>query len=139
LSPAPEAIRLGLKLVIRKEQGKRQGMSRKSGMRQIVVAVIAASTLTGGFGFALPAFADDHAVYYGACVKQTGGNKTMCGCLANLAMAADPQLRADMIMSMAEPGKYRATRAPHVPNAGPEMQAWEKFDVDGNKKCGMDI
>ena len=58
---------------------------------------------------------------------------------ASLVLQADPQLRSDMIMSMAEPGKYRATRAPHVPNAGPEMQAWEKFDVDGNKKCGMDI
>jgi hypothetical protein len=48
-------------------------------------------------------------------------------------------LRADMILSMSSPERYRATRAPHIPNNGPEMLAWEKFDVAGQQKCGMDI
>ena len=113
-------------------------MRKNKGMRWASAAAMAVGLLAGGFGTILPAQADEHAVYYGACVKQSG-NTHLCACLADLAMVADPQLRADMIMSMSNPGKYRATRAPHVPNNGPEMQAWEKFDVDGNKKCGMDI
>lgn len=84
------------------------------------------------------AAADEHAAYYNACVHQSG-NTHLCGCLADIAMTIDPQLRADMILSMANPDKYRATRAAHIPNNGPEMQAWERFDVAGNKKCGMDI
>jgi hypothetical protein len=103
-----------------------------------LMLALAASSLLVGWGTVAPAQADDHTAYYSACVKQSS-NKPLCGCLADLAMTADPQLRADMIMSMANPGKYRATRAPHVPNAGPEMQAWEKFDVAGHGKCGMDI
>jgi hypothetical protein len=108
-------------------------------MRQLLAAAMATATLLTGFGLAAPARADDHAVYYSACVKQTSGNIKMCGCLATLAMAADPQLRADMILSMTNPEKYRTTRAPHVPNNGPEMGKWEQFDVDAQKKCGMDI
>ncbi len=109
-------------------------------VRQLPALAFAAATLLAGSGVSAPAraAADQRAVYYGACVHQSGNTK-LCGCLADLAMAADPQLRADMILSMSNPGKYRSTRAPHVPNGGPEMQAWEKFDVDGNKKCGMDI
>ena len=102
------------------------------------LAMLVASSLLVGWGAAAPARADDHTAYYNACVKQSS-NKVLCGCLANLAMQADPQLRSDMIMSMASPGRYRTTRAPHVPNNGPEMQALEKFDVAGHEKCGMDI
>jgi len=106
-----------------------------------VLAVLATSA--GPVMAAKPAMmsaapAGDRTTYYNACVHQSGNTK-LCGCLADLAMTADPQLRADMIMSMANPDKYRSTRAPHVPNNGPEMQAWEKFDVAGNKQCGMDI
>lgn len=102
------------------------------------LAGLMAATLLGGWGAVVPAQADEHAAYYDACVRQSS-NKPLCSCLANLAMQADPQLRSDMILSMSNPGKYRATRAPHVPNNGPEMQAWEKFDVAGHSKCGMDI
>jgi hypothetical protein len=99
---------------------------------------LAAASLFVGWGAAAPARADDHAAYYSACVRQSG-NKALCTCLADLAMHIDPQLRSDMILSMASPERYRATRAPHVPNNGPEMLAWEKFDVAGQQKCGMDI
>jgi hypothetical protein len=107
-------------------------------MRHAVAIAMAAATLLTGWGMSAPARADDRTVYYNACVHQSG-NKTLCGCLADLAMTADPQLRADMILSMTNPDKYRSTRAPHVPNSGKEMGQWEQFDVAGNKKCGMDI
>jgi hypothetical protein len=103
-----------------------------------VVVLLAAGWLLAGWGAAAPAQADEHAAYYTACVKQSSNTK-LCGCLADLAMQADPQLRSDMILSMSNPGKYRATRAAHIPNNGPEMLAWEKFDVAGHSKCGMDI
>jgi hypothetical protein len=99
---------------------------------------LAATSLLLGWGATAPARADDHAAYYGACVRQSG-NKALCTCLAGLAMHIDPQLRSDMILSMSSPERYRATRAPHIPNNGPEMLAWEKFDVAGHQKCGMDI
>jgi hypothetical protein len=99
---------------------------------------LAMASLLVGWGAAAPVRADDHAAYYGACVRQSG-NKTLCTCLSDLAMHIDPQLRADMILSMSSPERYRATRAPHIPNNGPEMLAWEKFDVAGQQKCGMDI
>jgi hypothetical protein len=105
--------------------------------RGLTLALAAASLLVG-WGAAAPARADDHAAYYGACVKQSG-NKALCACLAELAMSIDPQLRSDMTLSMASPERYRATRASHIPNNGPEMLTWEKFDVAGHQKCGMDI
>ena len=107
-------------------------------MRQFLAAGLAVVTLASGWGMAVPAQADDHATYYNACVK-TSGNKTLCACLADQAMSADPQLRADMILSMSDPNAYRTKRAPHVPNNGPEMQKWEAFDVMAHHKCGMDI
>jgi hypothetical protein len=110
-------------------------------MRQLLAVAFGLGTVLAGWGIAAPASAagDQRSAYDSACVRQTGGNTKLCGCLADLAMTADPQLRADMILSMASPDKYRTTRAPHVPNNGPEMQAWEKFDVAGHTKCGMDI
>ena len=112
-----------------------------SSMRQLLAVMVTGVVLAlGGVAAAQPANAagDERTAYYNACVHQSG-NTHLCGCLADLAMGSDAQLRADMILSMSNPGKYRATRAPHIPNAGPEMQAWEQFDVAGNKKCGMDI
>lgn len=110
-------------------------------MRQLLaVAVTGVVLAMGAVAAAQPASAasDERTAYYNACVHQSG-NTHLCGCLADIAMSADPQLRADMIMSMANPNKYRATRAAHIPNNGPEMQAWEAFDVQGHQKCGMDI
>ena len=108
-------------------------------MRRLVAVAFTCVVLAAGSAAPpVAAAADEHAAYYNACVHQSG-NTHLCGCLADIAMTIDPQLRADMILSMANPDKYRATRAPHVPNNGPEMQAWEQFDVAGNKKCGMDI
>jgi hypothetical protein len=114
-------------------------MNGEISMRQAVAAILAAATLLVGWGAAAPAQADDRASYNIACLHQTDGNTKLCGCLADLAMSADPQLRADMILSMSNPNKYRATRAPHIPNNGKEMGLWEAFDVAGHKQCGMDI
>jgi len=114
-------------------------MKTQRSMRHVVAAALAAATLLLGWGATAPAQADDRSAYNTACVRQTDGNTKLCGCLADLAMSADPQLRADMIMSMSNPNKYRATRAPHIPNSGKEMGLWEAFDVAGHKQCGMDI
>jgi len=108
-------------------------------MRQVLGAVFGLAVLAGGFGVAAPASAavDEHAAYYNACVKVSPGLKAACACRADAAMKASPELRADIILSMSNPGAYAAkARAGKVPAA--IIHQWEQFSADSARQCHVD-
>ena len=93
--------------------------------------------ISAGFA-ATPAQADDQAAFHAACLKISPGQEAMCSCLAAEAMAkADPQLRADLILSMAQPAKYTA-KAQKGGIPPEEMTRWIDFSSESAAKCHVD-
>lgn len=118
-------------------------------MRQVLatamaVAMLAAAGLGGATPAsarmaAAPAFAPgsprEQAAYYNACIKVSPALKTGCACRAKAAMKYSPQLRADIILSMSNPEKFRA-RSLKITHD--EHTEWAVFSGDTAKQCGID-
>ncbi len=93
--------------------------------------------LLAGFGGA-PALADDQSAFKAGCLKVSPGRDAICSCLAAEAMSkADPQLRADLILSMAQPAKYTA-KAQNGGISADEMTRWIDFSSESAAKCHVD-
>jgi len=114
------------------------------GMRQVLVAAAAALVLAGGFAPALaatkaaafaPGTPQEQAAYYNACIKVSPALKDGCACRAQAAMKYSPQLRADIILSMSNAGKFRA-RSMQISHD--EHDEWAVFSADTAKQCHID-
>lgn len=107
-------------------------------MRQTIGVAAGLLLLLGGFG-AVPATAaaDEHAAYYNACVKVSPGLKTACACRADAAMKVSPELREDIILSMANPGAYAAKARSGKVSAN-IIHQWEQFSADSARVCHID-
>ncbi|MEO8883678.1 MAG: hypothetical protein ABI377_09760 [Devosia sp.] len=115
-------------------------------MRQVFVAAAAVLMLAGGFGVApalaatkaaafAPGTPQEQAAYYNACVKVSPALKDGCACRAQAAMKYSPQLRADIILSMSNAGKFRA-RSMQISHD--EHDEWAVFSGDTAKQCHID-
>ena len=104
-------------------------------MRHVLAAAMAISVLVCGAMAAPAQAADDQNTYYNACVRISPAMKTSCACRAQAAMKYSSQLRADIILSMTNPGKY-AAKARQVSHA--EIEEWEHFSGDTAKQCRID-
>lgn len=103
---------------------------------KLLPVVVLVMSIGGGVGV-VPAWADDQASFKAACVHVSPGQVAMCTCLAEFAMTADPQLRGDMILSMANPAKYR-TKAEAGKISSAEMGRWIQFNGASGRKCHVD-
>jgi hypothetical protein len=115
-------------------------------MRQVVLVGAVLGLLAGGWVSGAVAASSasvvmgtpaERAEYYNACVKISPSMKGPCGCRADAAMSASPELRADIILSMSKPDAYAAkARSGKVSND--VIHQWETFSGDTAKKCGVD-
>jgi len=107
-------------------------------MRQTIGVAAGLLLLLGGFGAApAQAAADEHAAYYNACVRVSPGLKAACACRADAAMKASPELREDIILSMANPGAYAAKARSGKVSAN-IIHQWEQFSADSARTCHID-
>jgi|GEM_PF-5127458 len=117
-------------------------------MRQRLAITMAAAMLVAGLGGSAPAFARmaaapafapgtdaEQAAYYNACVRVSPDLKAGCACRAKAAMKYSPQLRADIILSMSNPDKFRARS---LKISHDEHTEWAVFSGDSAKQCGID-
>ena len=121
-------------------------MKEANGMRQVFVAAAAVLMVAGGFGVApalaatkaasfAPGTPQEQAAYYNACVKVSPALKDGCACRAQAAMKYSPLLRADIILSMSNAGKFRA-RSMQISHD--EHDEWAVFSADTAKQCHID-
>ena len=119
-------------------------MKRENEMRQVLAAALAVGMLVSGWAGAAeaaakPSFApgtsQEQAAYYNACIKVSPALTTGCACRAQAAMKYSPQLRADIILSMSNPGKFQARSAKITHE---EHIEWAVFSGDTAKQCHID-
>jgi hypothetical protein len=108
-------------------------------MRQVLGAVFGLAVLAGGLGVAGPAMAaaDEHAAYYNACIRVSPALKAACACRADAAMKVGAELRADIILSMSNPGAYAAKARSGKVSAN-IIHQWEQFSADSARQCHVD-
>jgi hypothetical protein len=117
-------------------------------MRHVLATAMAVGMLAAGLGGVAPASAkmtlspsfapgtaEEQAAYYNACIKVSPALKTSCACRAKAAMKYSPQLRADIILSMSNPDKFRA-RSLKISHE--EHTEWAVFSGDTARQCGID-
>jgi hypothetical protein len=115
-------------------------------MRQVWTAALAGAVLVIGFGLTAPAWAakpaafapgtaQEQQAYYNACVKVSPALKAGCACRAQAAMKYSPQLRADIILSMSSPEKFRI-RSEKISHE--EHSEWAVFSGDTARLCHID-
>lgn len=127
-------------LVQRLDRG-RCAHSRMETMMQKLKFVPLLVLLAGGLAAPLPALAaggaSQAAQFRAACIHVSPDKPAMCACLASFVMSVDPQLRADIILSMANPAKYRAkAEAGKISHA--EMNRWIQYNGASGRKCHVD-